>query len=750
MAQDPYKHKTFVVKCKTTDTIARVRAHMLYSLYDMGRVQHQFRFRYKGQYLRDPYTMEECKIVDHAVITMVPMAKRQESLVDLQQRLMESTDDLDPSHELDLGKGQTDEVMKALEKEMKIFSRREKMLAGLEGLLTAQMMLILLAVFTHYWYSIFWSGVSWLYGYLRCPKYSRVGGFTGIAGLKRKQFCVVYGIMSLINFGVSLGLGIYTALNLVSLQCLSYPTELGTGCTHAEVYTAGFYFLHALVMLCSNVLTWIILHNFKYEVGDLIEKALVLTRDIEKVMEAARTGKVKERRTAAYEMATMAASGDDNKFRIVAEGGLELLIAMGLSTDAATQEYSTEAMAELLTVPAIQDKFVEMGGVRTLTAVLHAHDQRVVKEAATALSYIVSDSEENKPAIVADHGLEDLCHAARHGGKDVQSIVSGVFLELAFNPDIRAQMASLNSPAQALVHLCRSSDTDTQRFALQTLELLAIESSSTISAQEELLDYLLSLPVHTMDTRLYLLAGKILLYFTETQETQGRTCFGPPVAQDVSDPHRRPVHKHLYALPITRGLQAGLYSLIGPQDDQAAGLILGPDPPLAFCHPSRPNNPNRQTPSSQSCEHLLDSDWLKNTLMHCEHLLDSDRLKDTLLQFFHRLKDTLFQFSRTSDLVLQKVTAKIILALIDTPHLLMRAQHLGFQDIFLHIRNNALDRDAWNMADQGLALMQSEHAHKAAKGIMGSQGSLKDKGRGSFSSGRSQSTTSLDKGARPS
>ncbi|XP_019642924.1 PREDICTED: uncharacterized protein LOC109484142 isoform X2 [Branchiostoma belcheri] len=615
---------------------------MLYSLYDMGRVQHQFRFRYKGQYLRDPYTMEECKIVDHAVITMVPMAKRQESLVDLQQRLMESTDDLDPSHELDLGKGQTDEVMKALEKEMKIFSRREKMLAGLEGLLTAQMMLILLAVFTHYWYSIFWSGVSWLYGYLRCPKYSRVGGFTGIAGLKRRQFCVVYGIMSLINFGVSLGLGIYTALNLVSLQCLSYPTELGTGCTHAEVYTAGFYFLHALVMLCSNVLTWVILHNFKYEVGDLIEKALVLTRDIEKVMEAARTGKVKERRTAAYEMATMAASGDDNKFRIVAEGGLELLIAMGLSTDAATQEYSTEAMAELLTVPAIQDKFVEMGGVRTLTAVLHAHDQRVVKEAATALSYIVSDSEENKPAIVADHGLEDLCHAARHGGKDVQSIVSGVFLELAFNPDIRAQMASLNSPAQALVHLCRSSDTDTQRFALQTLELLAIESSSTISAQEELLDYLLSLPVHTMDTRLYLLAGKILLYFTETQE---------------------------------------------------------------------------------SCEHLLDSD---------------------------RLKDTLFQFSRTSDLVLQKVTAKIILALIDTPHLLMRAQHLGFQDIFLHIRNNALDRDAWNMADQGLALMQSEHAHKAAKGIMGSQGSLKDKGRGSFSSGRSQSTTSLDKGARPS
>ncbi|KAI8491781.1 hypothetical protein Bbelb_305860 [Branchiostoma belcheri] len=50
---------------------------------------------------------------------------------------------------------------------------------------------------------------------------------------------------------------------------------------------------------------------------------------------------------------------------------------------------------------------------------------------------------------------------------------------------------------------------------------------------------------------------------------------------------RQPVHKYLYALPITRGLQAGLYSLIGPQDDQEADLFLGPDPPPAFCHPSR-------------------------------------------------------------------------------------------------------------------------------------------------------------------
>lgn len=32
--------------------------------------------------------------------------------------------------------------------------------------------------------------------------------------------------------------------------------------------------------------------------------------------------RLKDKRTAAYELAAMAASGDDNKFRIVAEGGL--------------------------------------------------------------------------------------------------------------------------------------------------------------------------------------------------------------------------------------------------------------------------------------------------------------------------------------------------------------------------------------------------------------------------------------------
>ncbi|KAI8516057.1 hypothetical protein Bbelb_068700 [Branchiostoma belcheri] len=77
------------------------------------------------------------------------------------------------------------------------------------------------------------------------------------------------------------------------------------------------------------------------------------------------------------------------------------------------------------------------------------------------------------------------------------------------------------------------------------------------------------------------------LSFTPTTTASHSFWKGRIRSSEVPQDSRQPVHKHLYALPITLGLQAGLYSLIGPQADQVAGLFLGPDPPLAFCHPSR-------------------------------------------------------------------------------------------------------------------------------------------------------------------
>ena len=68
--------------------------------------------------------------------------------------------------------------------------------------------------------------------------------------------------------------------------------------------------------------------------------------------------RLKERRMAAFELASIAATSDDNKFLIVAEGGLDTLISLSLNSDLATQDYAAETLAELLTVPQIQVRYL--------------------------------------------------------------------------------------------------------------------------------------------------------------------------------------------------------------------------------------------------------------------------------------------------------------------------------------------------------------------------------------------------------
>ena len=52
----------------------------------------------------------------------------------------------------------------------------------------------------------------------------------------------------------------------------------------------------------------------------------------------------------------------------------------------------------------LQDQFIEMGGARTLCALLHSSNERLIFEAAMTISYIVSDSENNRKAIIDDEG----------------------------------------------------------------------------------------------------------------------------------------------------------------------------------------------------------------------------------------------------------------------------------------------------------------------------------------------------------
>ena len=77
-------------------------------------------------------------------------------------------------------------------------------------------------------------------------------------------------------------------------------------------------------------------------------------------------------RNAAFELASLAATGEEVKHRIVQHDGLEVLTHLASCSDETTQEYATEALAELLTITPIQDQFIEIGGARTLCGLLHS------------------------------------------------------------------------------------------------------------------------------------------------------------------------------------------------------------------------------------------------------------------------------------------------------------------------------------------------------------------------------------------
>lgn len=591
IAAKAFPLRTFVVRVQPNETIARIRAQLLHILYELGRDSEQFRLRYKGEYLRDAYTCTDYNITESALLKMIPLSSKAQSAMD-------NLSISGVSEAAGSSTGLLPDVHDALTKEVKLFTRREKLLFHFKSLQYVLFMGSVLSFFTTHWYSAVWSIVLWAFAVNFCPSFTRYSGFIGKQSVYKTHFCVIYGTLSLGSAAtfVYFAAGEITRLAMHGCKNPSYPDN----CSSAVLYSAIFFCIHIICLLIAAILSWQLLWNMKVEYGDYVEKCLVQNRDIEQLMQAAKQHGVKVPRIAAFELATMAAASDDNKFRIVAEGGLEVLTRLALCSDEPTQEHAVETLAELMTIPAIQDTFVEMGGVRTLTALLRSKNHRIVYQVTSALSYIVSDSDDNKSFIVTGHGLEDLCYAANTDNLACQRLIAGVFLELVFDTDIRNQMASLNTPAEALITLCKSPDPETKKFALQTFELLAIESSDMICAQEELLKLLLELPSTTADTKIYILAGKILLYFAENK---------------------------------------------------------------------------------QSCEMMLDEPACKKSLM---------------------------RYARCRDPIMQKVVIKIIFCMLESSDLRYKAEQLQLGKILTDIREQAVDRETWDMADQALQVLSSE------------------------------------------
>lgn len=513
-----FPQKTFVLLVNQYDSIARARAQMLHTLYELGKSNHQFRFRFKGTYLRDAYTFEDYKILDSSVIKMVPMAKsRREILHDENEAPIHGFDDTDKERRKRQKEKDSliDEVQMALNSEVNIFNRREMLIGYFRVLLWLHFLAILLSVLSVYMYSAVWTGVIVLYGFTYCPNYSRLSGFVGTTNISKEYFLITFFFGMFLNLGASVTMGTFLLLDAVNHGCAEFKGD----CSYLNVWSVMFYFGQSLVVIVTMVLLVILYYNYKVEVGDIIEYYLVQNKDITKVLRLASVGRLKERRNAAFELASLAATGDDAKHKIVEKEGLQVLMNLALCPDETTQEYATEALAELLTVSTIQDHFIELGGARTLCALLHSKSERLMNEAVMAISYIVADSDSNKHAIVAEDGLFDLSYAAKKASVQAAQIIAGIYLELSFTPEIRTTMALDNYSANALVVLCQSRDDETKRLALQTLELLAIESPDFVIRRIDLLEHLILIPTTSFDDQLCLLAGKILLYYAETKET---------------------------------------------------------------------------------------------------------------------------------------------------------------------------------------------------------------------------------------
>ncbi|XP_065842725.1 uncharacterized protein [Oscarella lobularis] len=513
--------KTFVLVCDAEDTVARAKAHLLHILYELGRADLQFRLRYRGEYLKDAVSLSDYKVVDNCVVQLVTLAKDTRTAIDEFHDVGASTSSL-----------ARDTLLAALEAEVKIFKKREKLLADLKAFLWILGVAAACSLFTLYWYSFFWQIIIFLYGIFYIPSFSRLGGFVGKTGLYQRRYAAFLSILMLVNFIISCVL-LFLIVDLEILACYKVPgetkstsdslhggEEIGVffGCKHRLWYTAVFFAFNLIVGVPAAVYALLTWHNFQFEIGTYIEPCLVQSKDITRVLADAVSNRAKSQRNAAFELNNLATTGEENKFKIVAEGGVQALITLSLSKDPATQEYAIEALAELLTIPSIQNQFIADGGHKTLTALLHVPNVEVVHEAAVALSYIAADAEENRAALTADHGLDDLCHAVKLEDSDLMTVIAGIFLDLAMSPASRQDMTENDNLAKALSFLTDTRHHETQRLALQTIELLALEDLRYIISEKSLLDSLLAVPETTTDIKLWTLAGKVLMYFADNPE----------------------------------------------------------------------------------------------------------------------------------------------------------------------------------------------------------------------------------------
>ncbi|KAL5251969.1 hypothetical protein ACHWQZ_G014942 [Mnemiopsis leidyi] len=496
--------RTFVISCNGKDSIARLKANILHILYEMGRGSHQFRLKFKNQYLKDSATIEDYGIVDSHVINMIPLSNK--SLTD--HPLISSASSLQ-------SRENEDTLQRMLFKEVNTLKRREKLCNDLQVWIWVLFVFGFITFLTEYWFTAFYKCVFALLALYVCPKYTRLSGFYLRVNERDDLRILAISFCALALFAVNLGL----LAGLESNVCRYITTLPAFPCSEIVYFSFALYVFESVGFFGFFVLSTLLWANFKFQIGNFIEPVLVEIRDIKYIFAAAKSKSVKEQRSAGLDLANLAASNVDNKFALVAEGGLQVLIDLALSEDEGVRGYAIEAISELLTIKSIQNEFVEIGGVNTLMFALHSTDTHIVKESLLAICQLCQDNEDVMVHVLGENGMDDLCHVINTCKMECVRLVAGIFLDVSFSDNLRGELLKHRKYVPVFERMIRCSDHITQQLCLQTLEMIALTSPGSITSHPNFIAPLLSSISKATDLQVRTISAKLLLYFVDNTET---------------------------------------------------------------------------------------------------------------------------------------------------------------------------------------------------------------------------------------
>ncbi|XP_063678291.1 uncharacterized protein LOC134814173 [Bolinopsis microptera] len=496
--------RTFVISCSSKDSIARLKANILHILYEMGRGSHQFRLKFKSQYLKDSSTIEDYGIIDSHVINMIPLSNKSFT----EHPLMSSASSLQ-------SRENEDTLQRMLFREVNTLKRREKLCNEMQVWIWALFVFGFITFLTEYWYTGFYKCVFAILALYFTPKYTRLSGFYLRMNERNDLRILVISLFALAMFLSNLGL-----LTSLHENICPYITELPSlPCSEIVYFSFALYVLESIGYFGFFVLATLLSWNFKFQIGNYIEPVLVEIRDIKYIFAAAKSKSVKEQRSAGLDLANLAASSVDNKFALVAEGGLQVLIDLALSEDEGIRGYAIEAISELLTIKSIQNEFVEIGGVNTLMFALHSTDTHIVKESLLAICQLCQDNEDVMVHVLGENGMDDLCHVINTCRMDCVRLVAGIFLDVSFCDNLRGELLKHRKYVPVFERMIRCSDAITQQLCLQTLEMIALTSPAAITAHTSFIAPLLASISKGSDVQVKTISAKLLLYFVDNTET---------------------------------------------------------------------------------------------------------------------------------------------------------------------------------------------------------------------------------------